>query len=387
MHSRWGDASGPEGFSRSEIERYGRQLVLPEVGPTGQRKLKSSSVLVVGAGGLGVPAAVYLVAAGVGRIGIADSDRVERSNLHRQPIYSEPDIGKPKVAVASWKLREVNPNVAVVPYEVKLDSSNAMDILRDYDVVVDCSDNFPARYLINDVCVFLGKPDVYASVFGFDGQASVFKGDSGPCYRCLYPEPPPPGTVPDCSVAGVMGAVPGVMGCIQAGQTVNHLIGNGRSLVGRLLLFNGTDMTFDELRIKKSDGCPVCGKDPSIRAPIDYEEFCGEKRAADGSKDLTPVELKRLMESGEELLLLDVREPQEHEICSLTGAKLIPLEELGRRIGELDKRSNVVVYCHVGIRSATAVAFLASQGFEKVRNLKGGIKAWAEDVGGGIPVY
>jgi molybdopterin/thiamine biosynthesis adenylyltransferase/rhodanese-related sulfurtransferase len=382
----WLDLSGLEGFSRKETERYSRQLVMPEVGPQGQRKLKSSSVLVVGAGGLGIPASVYLAAAGVGKIGLVDFDEVETSNLHRQTLYSDADVGRAKVEVAQERLRQVNPGVSIVPYKTKLDSSNAMEIMREYDVIVDCADNFPTRYLISDICVFLHKRDVYASVSRSDGQASVFDGDSGPCYRCLYPEPPPPGSVQDCAEAGVLGVLPGVMGSIQAAQTLNLLLGIGQPLVGRLLLFNAADLTFNELRVKKRDDCPVCGRNPSIKEPIDYEWFCGTNKESETSRDIAPSELKRMMDNGG-VLLLDVREPFEYEICRLTGSKLIPLGELPGRIGELDRNGDVVVYCHVGTRSSAAVEFLSSQGFKKVHNLKGGIRAWAEEIDHDIPLY
>ena len=380
------DLSGLDGFSRKETERYSRQLVMPEVGPQGQRKLKSSSVLVVGAGGLGTPASVYLAAAGVGKIGLVDFDDVETSNLHRQTLYSDEDIGRAKVEIAAERLRQINPGVSIVPYKTKLDSSNAMGIIREYDVVVDCADNFPTRYLINDVCVFLHKRDVYASVSRSDGQASVFGGDSGPCYRCLYPEPPPPGSVQDCAEAGVLGVLPGIMGSIQAAQTINLLLGIGQPLVGRLLLFNAADLTFNELRVKKRDDCPVCGSKPSIKEPIDYEWFCGLGKEPNTSRDVTPAELKGLMDNGG-VVLLDVREPFEYEICRLTGSKLIPLGELPEKIGELDRNQEVVVYCHVGTRSSAAVEFLSSQGFKKVHNLKGGIRAWAEEIDQDIPLY
>jgi sulfur-carrier protein adenylyltransferase/sulfurtransferase len=359
---------------------------MPEVGPEGQRKLRSSSVLVVGAGGLGIPASVYLAAAGVGKIGLVDFDRVETSNLHRQTLYSDADIGRAKVEVAAERLRQINSNVSIVPYKAKLDSSNAMGMIHEYDVVVDCADNFPTRYLISDVCVFSHKRDVYASVSRSDGQASVFDGDSGPCYRCLYPEPPPPGSVQDCAEAGVLGVLPGIMGSVQAAQTINLLLGNGQPLIGRLLLFNATDLTFNELRVKKRDDCPVCGSNPSIKEPVDYEWFCGLKNQANTSRDVTPAELKRLMDNGD-VVLLDVREPYEYEICRLAGSKLIPLGNLPVRVGELERDAQLVVYCHVGTRSAAAVEFLSSQGFRRVHNLKGGIKAWAEDIDHSIPIY
>ena len=376
----------PTELTRAEVERYSRQLVLPEIGPEGQRKLKDSSVMIIGAGGLGIPASVYLTAAGVGRIGIVDDDVVEKSNLHRQTIYSEEDVGRSKASAIRERLRQVNPNVTVESHEARLDSSNALELLERYDVVVDCTDNFPARYLVNDACVLLNKPDVYASIFRFDGQVSVFHAQKGPCYRCLFPEPPPPDTVQDCAVAGVLGVLPGIMGGIQAAQTINILVGNGRSLVGRLLLFNATDMTFTELRIGKNPNCPVCGASPSITKLIDYDEFCGVRKSPASVKEVSPKQLKQLMDGGSSILLLDVREPYEYALCRIEGSKLIPLRELERRVEEIDRRSDVVVYCHVGMRSARAVELLSSKGF-RARNLKGGIRAWAEEVDRSVPVY
>jgi len=379
--------SEPRGLTQAELERYSRQLVLPEIGPQGQQRLKGSSVLVVGAGGLGIPASVYLAAAGVGRIGITDDDVVERSNLHRQTIYSEEDVGRPKARVAGERLRRVNPHIVVEPNELRLSSANALDLLNMYEVVIDCTDNFPARYLINDACVLLGKPDVYASIFRFDGHASVFYAKKGPCYRCLFPSPPPPETVQDCAVAGVLGVLPGIMGTIQAAEALKLLLGGGEPLTGRLLLFNATDMSFNELRFKKNKNCPVCGTNPTIKELIDYEEFCGLKSIAPRVGEITPRELKLLMDSPGEIVVLDVREPYEHELCSIKGSKLIPLEELERRAGELDKGADMVVYCHVGIRSGRAVQLLTSMGFGRVRNLKGGISAWARDVDPNMPIY
>ena len=373
-------------LSKAEVERYSRQMVLPEVGPKGQHKLKASSVVIVGAGGLGIPASVYLAAAGVGRLGIVDDDRVEKSNLHRQTIYSEEDVGAQKAVVAAQKLRQVNPHVHVEPHNVKLDSSNAMEILGSYDVVVDCTDNFPARYLINDACVMLGKPDVYASIFRFDGQVSVFDAKEGPCYRCLFPEPPPADSVQDCAVAGVMGVLPGIMGSLQAVQVMNLLLGSGQALTGRLVLFNGTDMTFNELRIRKSRDCPVCGASPTITKLIDYEEFCGTKKAIPVVKEVTPTELKRVLDTGEKVVLLDVREPFENAYCRIEKSKLIPLGQLEQRVDELSKADRIVVYCHTGVRSARATEFLNSKGF-RAQNLKGGVEAWALEVDPSMPTY
>ena len=375
-----------DGLSRAEVERYSRQLVLPEVGTAGQLRLKASSVLVVGVGGLGIPAAVYLAAAGVGTIGLVDNDIVEKSNLHRQTIYSEEDVGNPKAKVASQRLGSVNPHVKVEPHNLKLDSSNAMEVLAGYDVVLDCTDNFPARYLINDACVLLGKPDVYASIFRFDGQASVFDAKKGPCYRCLFPEPPPADSVQDCAVAGVLGVLPGILGSIQAVQAMNIILGRGQSLAGRLMLFNATDMNFSELRVKKDPGCPVCGTNPTVKKLIDYEEFCGTGSVRREVVEVDPGQLKEQIDGGSRLVLLDVREPYEYDLCHLEGSKLIPLGELEKRVGELSKGDDMVVYCHVGARSSRAVAYLQAHGF-KARNLRGGIRAWAEEVDPSMAQY
>jgi len=375
------------GLTRTEVERYSRQLVLPEIGPKGQQRLKDASALVVGAGGLGIPVSVYLAAAGVGRIGIVDDDVIEKSNLHRQVIYSEEDVGLPKAIVAGKHLAKVNPNVSIVPLRVKLVSENALELIDEYDIVVDCTDNFPARYLINDACVLLHKADVYGSIFRFDGQASVFEADRGPCYRCLFPEPPPAESVQDCAVAGVLGVLPGIVGGIQAAQTIDMLVGKGRSLVGRLLLFNALEMTFNELKIRKNQGCPMCGTKPSITKLIDYEEFCGSWRPSKSMEGITAPQLRRRLASKPGIVLLDVREPHEYELCHIKGAKLIPLAELRGRLGELDKSAETVVYCHVGIRSGRAVDLLSAAGFRKVRNLTGGIRAWADAVDHSMPLY
>jgi adenylyltransferase/sulfurtransferase len=369
------------------MERYSRQLVLPDLGPEGQARLKDSSVVIVGAGGLGIPAAVYLAAAGIGRVALVDCDTVERSNLHRQTIYTEADVGRPKAQVARERLQQVNPYVAVEAHQVKLDSGNALVVLGPYDVVVDCTDNFPARYLINDACVLLGKPDVYASIFRFDGQASVFDAKRGPCYRCLFPQPPPAESVQDCAVAGVLGVLPGIMGSIQAVQTVNILLGRGQSLAGRLMLFNATDMSFSELRVRKDPRCPVCGPNPTVTKLIDYEEFCGTRALRREVAEIGPRDLKRRLDGGSKVVFLDVREPYEHAFCHIEGSRLIPLAELEKRLGELSPGDEIVVYCHVGQRSSRAVQFLASKGFGKAVNLRGGITAWAEEVEPSMPRY
>jgi molybdopterin/thiamine biosynthesis adenylyltransferase/rhodanese-related sulfurtransferase len=374
-------------LTASEGQRYSRHLVLPEVGIEGQRRLKGSSVLVVGMGGLGIPAAVYLSSAGVGKIGIIDHDIVELPNLQRQFLFTEADLGKKKAEVAAARLRQVNPNVKVVAYDQKLDSRNVLDLMRDYEVVIDATDNLPTRYLVNDACVMLGKPDVYASVLGFDGQASVFWGERGPCYRCLYPEPPPPESVQSCEDAGVLGVLPGVMGGLQAVQTIQILLGKGSPLVGRLLVFSGMDTSFDEVRIKKARNCAVCGPNPTVTKLIDYEEFCGTKKVKPVEFDVTPAALKASIDMGERPLLLDVREPYEYQICHLEGTKLIPLGQLQARMNELDKDKEMVVYCHTGIRSTQAVAFLRQAGFSNARNLQGGIDAWSRQVDPKTPRY
>jgi sulfur-carrier protein adenylyltransferase/sulfurtransferase len=370
------------------MSRYSRQMILPEVGPEGQKKLKRSSVLIVGAGGLGVPAAVSLATAGVGTIGLVDGDSVELPNLHRQFLYSAEDVGRDKVEVAAERLERLNSNVTVEPYSKHLDSSNALGILDDYDVVVDATDNFPSRYLINDACVILGKPDVYASVLRLEGQASVFFPPGGPCYRCLFPEPPPPNTVPSCAEAGVLGAVTGVMGGIQAIQAVNLILGGGPTLVGRLLVFDAHETSFEELKIRRSEECAVCGIRAGKVRLIDYERFCGiEPRPRSGIKEVEPTDLKMSLDSGEGPLLLDVREPYEYGFCHLEGSKLVPLGELPGRLKEFDRERDIVVYCHTGVRSAKAAEFLSDSGFRRVRNLRGGIKAWSEEVDPRIPSY
>ncbi len=372
----------------NELRRYSRHLVLPEVGPGGQQKLKRSSALVIGLGGLGVPAAVYLASAGVGRIGIVDSDPVELSNLQRQFLFSEADMGRRKVDVAEEKLAQVNPNINVVTHRIRLDSTNAMNIIGEYDVVLDGTDNVPSRYLINDACVLQGKPDVYAGVIGFNGQASVFHASRGPCYRCLFSQPPPPNSVKSCEEAGVLNVVPGIMGTIQANQALGILLGKGTPLIGRLLVFNGLDNTFDEVRFRKNSSCPVCGPNPTITELIDYEEFCGMKQKEGMSEfDMTARELKAVIDAGRKLVLLDVREPFEYALCHLESSTLIPVDQLSLRLKELGLNDEIVVYCHVGMRSASAVSLLRENGFANVKNLLGGIDAWAVQVDPKMPRY
>ncbi len=379
---------GPKvSFSSSEFARYSRHLIMPEVGLEGQSKLKSASVLIIGAGGLGTPSATYLAAAGVGRIGIVDFDVIEKSNLHRQVLYTEQDIGKGKADIARERLLEINPNIKVEVHKVRLDSSNALEILGAYDVIMDGTDNFPTRYLVNDACVLLGKPNVYASIFRFEGQASVFYAREGPCYRCLYPEPPPPGLVPSCAEGGVLGVLPGIMGSIQAAEAIDIILGKGRPLVGRLMLFDALDMTFKELKLRKDPNCSICGPNPTVTKLIDYEAFCGVEEELGAEFEVTPKELKKEIDGGRDVVLLDVREPFEYEIAHLNNAKLIPLAQLAAHVNELDTARPIVVYCHMGSRSAQAVRFLNGLGFKKAKNLKGGIKAWGHEVDPTIQMY
>ena len=376
------------GLTADEMQRYSRHLVLPEVGPEGQLRLKRSSVLVVGLGGLGVPAAVYVASAGVGRVGVVDSDSVELSNLQRQFIFSNADLGRGKVDAAEEKLSLLNPEIRVVPHAVRLDSGNAMEVIREYDVVIDATDNLPSRYLINDACVLQSKPDVFASVLGFDGQASVFSTPHGPCYRCLYPEPPAPDSVKSCEEAGVLNVLPGIMGTLQANQALMILLGKGTPIMGRLLVFNGLDNSFNEIKFRKNSSCAVCGPNATITQLIDYEEFCGLKGTETLAEfDITARQLRANIDSGKRPVLLDVREPYEYSLCHLESSTLIPVEELDARLGELKRDGEIVVYCHVGIRSASAVKLLRQAGFANVRNLQGGIDEWARQVDIKMPRY
>src|SRR5579875_301513 len=371
-------------LSKEEILRYSRHLIMPEVGMEGQRKLKQARVLCIGAGGLGAPLLMYLAAAGVGTLGLVDFDVVDFTNLQRQVIHGTGDVGRSKLESAREAVREINPNVEVVSYETRLNAENALEIFRDYDIVADGTDNFPTRYLVNDACVLLGKPNVYGSIFRFEGQASVFYAAAGPCYRCLYPEPPPPGLVPSCAEGGVLGVLPGIIGCLQALETVKLIVDKGEPLIGRLLLFDALGMKFRELKLRKNPGCPVCGENPSIRELIDYEQFCGirgeEQEAEMSVPEITPLELKRMMDENRMPVLLDVREPHEYEICRIEGAKLIPLGEVAARMHELDTADEIVVHCRSGVRSAKAVDFLMRAGFRKIKNLQGGILAWSDEV-------
>ena len=370
-------------LSSEELGRYARHLVLPDIGVKGQKKLKSSSILVVGVGGLGTTASMYLAAAGIGRLGIADFDQVDHSNLQRQPLYGSPDIGKAKVAVAQKRIAEINSNVKVIKHNIRLDSRNALGILGAYDIILDCSDNLPTRYLVNDACVILGKPSVYGAVFQFEGQSSVFCVRSGPCYRCLFPEPPPPDLIQSCAEGGVLGMVPAIIGSIQAIEAIKLIVGFGDSLVGRLLLLDASKMDFRELKVDKVASCPVCGANPTIHELIDYQEFCGFRMESETKKfgdfEMSVQELKQRLDKGESLFLLDVREPFEYDLAHL-NAKLIPLNELPLRLSELDRRREIIVYCHSGLRSASATEYLRSNGFEFARNLSGGIDEWAKTI-------
>jgi adenylyltransferase/sulfurtransferase len=382
-------------LSQEEIKRYSRHLIMPEVGIDGQRKLKSGSVLCIGAGGLGSPAAMYLAAAGIGRIGIVDFDVVDFSNLQRQLLHGTPDVGRSKLASAKDRLAALNPHVHVDTYETALSSQNALDLFRDYDVILDGTDNFPTRYLVNDACVLSGKPNAYGSIFRFEGQASVFGTKEGPCYRCLYPEPPPPGLVPSCAEGGVLGVLPGIIGVIQATETIKLILGIGEPLIGRFMIYDALRMRFRELKLRKDPECPVCGTNPTVTKLIDYEQFCGlraePQTQATGANvsewEITPVELKQKLDAGESPLILDVREPNEYQINRIEGSTLIPLGELPRRYQELPRDREIVTQCKMGGRSAKAMEFLQSVGFTRVRNLKGGILEWIDKVDPSQPKY
>jgi adenylyltransferase/sulfurtransferase len=389
--------AGEAALTQDEILRYSRHLILPEVGMEGQKKLKAAKVLLVGAGGLGAPLGLYLTAAGVGRIGMVDFDVVDFTNLQRQVIHSTADVGRKKLDSAAEKMKAINPAVQIVKHETALSSENAFAILKDYDLVVDGTDNFPTRYLVNDACVLLGKPNVYGSIFRFEGQATVFAYQGGPCYRCLYPEPPPPGLVPSCAEGGVLGILPGTIGLIQATETVKLILGIGEPLVGRLLLYDALGMRFRELKLRKNPDCPICGEHRTITSLIDYHQFCGvpgpganppapqEVKAKEGDIDVT--ELKQKLDRGDDFLLIDVREPNEYQICRIPGSRLIPLSEFPRHKAELDPRAEIVIHCKSGMRSAKACAFLRQAGFARVRNVAGGILAWSDKVDSTVPKY
>jgi sulfur-carrier protein adenylyltransferase/sulfurtransferase len=380
-------------LSRDEILRYSRHLLIPEVGLEGQRKLKAASVLIIGTGGLGSPTALYLAAAGVGRIGLVDYDVVDYSNLQRQVIHGTTGIGMLKVESARQRMLDLNPDIQVDAYNEPFISANAMQIAADYDIIVDGTDNFPTRYLTNDLCVLSGKPNVYGSIFRFDGQVSVFDAQRGPCYRCLFPEPPPPGLVPSCAEGGVLGILPGTIGTLQATEALKLILGIGEPLIGRLLLYNALDMSFEFVKLKKNPKCKVCGPDPEVTELIDYEAFCGvpghdhEDGTVGGGWDISASELAQRMQQNNHLVLLDVREPHELEISALDGVTNIPLGQLAARLSELDSADEMVVFCKAGTRSARALELLLSAGFRKVKNLKGGINAWAREVDPGLPIY
>jgi molybdopterin/thiamine biosynthesis adenylyltransferase/rhodanese-related sulfurtransferase/molybdopterin converting factor small subunit len=382
----------PPALSNDEILRYSRHLIMPEVGMEGQQKLKAAKVLCIGAGGLGSPLALYLTAAGVGTLGIVDFDVVDYTNLQRQIIHSTADVGRKKLDSAGEKLKAINPFLNLRTFDTRLTSANALELFREFDIVADGTDNFPTRYLVNDACVLTGKPNVYGSIFRFEGQASVFATEDGPCYRCLYPEPPPPGLVPSCAEGGVLGILPGLVGVIQATETIKLILGQGDSLVGRLLLVDALGMKFRELKLRKNPDCPVCGTHRTITKLIDYYQFCGIRGAeaapvtGGGLPEISVEELKKKLDDKEDIFILDVREPHEYQICNLNG-HLIPLGDLPKRVGELDSSREIVAHCKMGGRSAKAVAFLQQAGFTKVHNLTGGITAWAERIDTKMPKY
>jgi molybdopterin/thiamine biosynthesis adenylyltransferase/rhodanese-related sulfurtransferase len=378
-------------LSREEVLRYSRHLIMPEVGMDGQLKLKQARVLMIGAGGLGAPLGLYLAAAGVGHLGIVDFDVVDFTNLQRQVTFSTTDVGRPKSEAAKERLAAMNPAIEIITHETRLTSENALDLFKDYDIIVDGTDNFPTRYLVNDACVLLGKPNVYGSIFRFEGQVSIFGAPGGPCYRCLYPEPPPPGLVPSCAEGGVLGVLPGIVGSLQAVETIKLILGAGDPLIGRLLLFDALGMKFRELKLKKNPECPLCGTNRTITKLIDYEEFCGIRgeeapAAVTTVPEMTPRELKQRLDRGDDLFVLDVREPHEHQICNINGY-LLPLGDLPRRVNELDSSREIVAHCRSGKRSADAAEFLRKAGFRKIWNLKGGILAWSDEVDPSMPKY
>lgn len=380
-------------LTTDDLARYARHLILPEVGIEGQRRLKAARVLCVGTGGLGSPLALYLAAAGIGTLGLVDFDVVDSSNLQRQIIHSTKDIGRKKLDSAAEKLLALNPALNVVKHETMLTSANALDILKDYDVIADGTDNFPTRYLVNDACVLLGKPNAYGSIFRFEGQASVFATRQGPCYRCLYPEPPPPGLVPSCAEGGVLGILPGLVGVIQATEVIKLILGRGEPLIGRLLLVDALSMRFRELKLRKNPECPVCGTNPTVKQLIDYQQFCGivpqtdeEKKVMNGIPQMSVQELKRRLDAGEEVQLIDVREPYEYQIAQI-GGKLIPQGEVPNRLAEIDRTREVVVQCKSGGRSQKIAEFLKQSGYENVSNLAGGILAWSDQIDPKVPKY
>lgn len=380
-------------LSNEEIHRYSRHLLIPDVGLEGQKKLKAASVLVVGTGGLGSPVLLYLAAAGVGRIGIVDYDTVDFTNLQRQVIHGESRLGDLKTDSARDRMLDINPEIQVDVYSDPLTSENAFEVAEPYDMIIDGTDNFPTRYLINDLSVLTGKPNVYGSIFRFDGQASVFNADGGPCYRCIFPEPPPPGLVPSCAEGGVLGVLPGTIGSIQATEALKLILGIGENLSGKLLLYDALDASFEFVNLEKNPDCKVCSDHPEITELIDYEEFCGmpahdhEEGTAGEKWDITASQLEEKLKNGEDIRLIDVREPHEQEISNIEGSELIPMGEVASRMSELDTADEIVLYCKSGTRSTRALEILASAGFRKVKNLKGGINAWARDVEEDMPIY
>jgi molybdopterin/thiamine biosynthesis adenylyltransferase/rhodanese-related sulfurtransferase/molybdopterin converting factor small subunit len=388
----------PPALNAEEFKRYSRHLILPEIGLDGQKKLKAASVLCIGAGGLGSPVAMYLAAAGIGRIGIVDFDVVDFSNLQRQIIHGTPDVGRSKLLSAKESIQALNPHVQVDTYETALSSQNAIELFEPYDVIIDGTDNFPTRYLVNDACVLTGKPNAYGSIFRFEGQASVFATKDGPCYRCLYPEPPPPGLVPSCAEGGVLGVLPGIIGVIQATEALKLIVGVGEPLIGRFLIYDALKMRFRELKLRKDPDCPVCGTHPTVKQLIDYEQFCGVRPepasapaavSAGGAAEweITPVELKKRLDAGDEVVIVDVREPNEYQINRIPGSVLIPLGELPRRYQELDPDREIVLHCKMGGRSAKAQDFLRTVGFNRTKNLRGGVLSWIDQVDPSQPKY
>ncbi len=381
-------------LSAQEVARYSRHLIMPEVALEGQKRLKAARVLLIGAGGLGSPLGLYLAAAGVGHIGLVDFDVVDFSNLQRQILHGTADVGRPKLQSAKDRILAVNPETQIDLYETRLTSANALKILEPYDLIIDGTDNFPTRYLVNDACVLLNKTNIYGSIFRFDGQASVFAPGQGPCYRCLYPEPPPPGEVPSCAEGGVLGILPGLIGCIQATEAVKMILGKGSPLIGRLLLYDALQMSFQEFKVRRNPKCPVCGDKPTITQLIDYEQFCGirgEESHANGAAasqvDITVDELKARLDRKEKVFILDVRNPEEFQICRIPGSQLLPLPDLPNRFRELDPNQEMIVHCKSGMRSQKAVNFLREQGFGKLKNLKGGILAWVDKIDPSMPKY
>lgn len=378
-------------LEREELLRYSRHISLPEVGVEGQKKLKAASILLVGTGGLGSPLAMYLSAAGIGRLGLVDFDKVDVSNLHRQLIHGTKDIGRPKIESARESIQDINPHVTVETHETALTSENALEIIANYDLVIDGTDNFPTRYLVNDACVLSNKPNVYGSIFRFEGQASVFATENGPCYRCLFPQPPPPGAVPNCAEGGVIGVLPGIVGLIQANEAIKLILGQGNPLIGRLLLFDALAMKFREVKLKRDPNCPVCGDHPTVTELIDYKEFCGIPDAADEQGDnpleISVEETKARMDAGDDFVLIDCREPEEYEIAKIEGSVLIPLSDFEEGIKQIDKDADIVIHCKMGGRSAQAQAWMLQNGYTRVLNMTGGITSWSHEIDPDIPVY